>query len=127
MTRQRRTILRELRSLDAHPAADEVYALVRKKLPKISLGTVYRNLDILSRAGLINRLSLGDGQKHYDGQVSEHYHVRCLECGKISDVPADEFGDLDEAAESACEFEILNHQLQFEGICKDCRELNLSK
>ena len=113
MTRQRRIILQELCEHNSHPAADRIYALVRKKLPKISLGTVYRNLDILSRGGLIKRISLGDGQSHYDGRVDQHYHIRCVECGKISDVSADEFGDLDAAAKSACEFEILNHQLRF--------------
>ena len=121
MTPQRRTILRELRILDAHPAADEVYELVRRQLPKISLGTVYRNLDVLSKAGLISRICLGDGQRRYDGRVHRHYHVRCVECGKISDVSEGEFGDLDAAARSACEFEILSHQLQFEGLCKDCK------
>ncbi len=133
MTPQRRTILRELRMLGTHPAADEVYALVRRKLPKISLGTVYRNLNMLSRAGLISRICLCGGQSHYDGRVDRHYHVRCVECGKISDVSAGEFPDLDRAAGSACEFEILSHQLQFEGlckickVCKDCRESGQSQ
>ena len=123
MTRQRLVILQGLQVHGSHPAADEVYTLVRKKLPKISLGTVYRNLDILSRGGLIKRISLGDGQSHYDGRIDQHYHIRCVECGKISDVSADEFGDLDAAAKSACEFEILNHQLQFEGVCKNCKNV----
>ena len=121
MTRQRRAILAELHRPDQHPTADEVYRRVRQKLPSISLGTVYRNLEILSEAGLIQTLHLGGGQKHYDGGLNRHYHVRCARCGKISDVPADRFPDLDAAA-TGHGFRILGHQLAFEGICQKCQK-----
>ena len=90
-------------------------------MPRISLGTVYRNLEILCRAGLINRLQTGGGQRQYDGGVHKHYHVRCVECGQVSDVPAEPFPDLDAAAEAEG-FRIIGHQLTFEGICDKCRE-----
>ena len=121
MTRQRRLILGEFQTPGKHFTADEVYARVRKKLPNISLGTVYRNLDLLSQAGLIKRLHLGGRQKQYDGGMHKHYHVRCVRCGRISDVSADPFGDLDAAAASTSDFAILGHQLEFEGLCAKCK------
>ena len=73
--------------------ADEVYSRVRRRLPNISLGTVYRNLDVLSQAGFVRKLCLGGGQRRYDGRLGRHYHVRCAGCGVISDIPAERFGD----------------------------------
>ena len=100
--------------------ADQVYERVRRVMPRISLGTVYRNLEILCRAGLIKRLQTGGGQRQYDGGVHKHYHVRCVECGEVSDVPAEPFPDLD-AAVDVRGFRIIGHQLTFEGICDKCR------
>ena len=121
-TRQRRLILEEFQTPGKHRTADEVYARVRKKLPNISLGTVYRNLDLLSRAGLIKRLHLGGRQKQYDGGMHRHYHVQCIRCGRISDVSADPFGDLDAAA-AASGFTILSHEFT---IREDFLDLKLS-
>ena len=121
MTRQRRIILDEFRTPGRHLIADEVYMRVRRKLPNISLGTVYRNLEILSQAGLIKRLHLGGGQRQYDGGLHRHYHVRCVKCGKISDIPADPFPELDNMAKGHG-FKILGHQLEFEGLCQVCRK-----
>ena len=86
MTLQRRVILEELRRSYSHPTADEVYGLVRQRLPKISLATVYRNLDILSAHGLIEKLELGGGQRRYDGETKNHGHIRCTGCGRVDDV-----------------------------------------
>ena len=121
MTRQRRLILDELRTPGGHLTADEMYARVRAKLPNISLGTVYRNLEILSEAHLIRKLRLGCGRKQYDGGLHRHYHVRCVLCGKVSDVPAGSFGDLDAAASKTTDFGILGHELVFDGECPECR------
>ena len=120
MTRQRQVILDEFRTAGLHHTADEVYLAVRRTLPNISLGTVYRNLDVLTRAGLIRTLSLGGGQRLYDGGMHPHYHVRCRQCGRICDLPPDEFADLDAAARNACDFQILGHELGFEGLCSEC-------
>ncbi|MBW2172694.1 MAG: transcriptional repressor, partial [Deltaproteobacteria bacterium] len=87
MTPQRKVILEELRMADSHLTADDVYKMVRARLPRISLGTVYRNLEILSRLGMIHKLELGGMQKRFDGKTQDHYHLRCLRCGRIDDVP----------------------------------------
>ncbi len=85
-SRQREAILNVLRSTDTHPTAAEVYERVREIIPNISLGTVYRNLDALSRQGDILSISVGDGNNHFDGDNSCHLHLHCTKCGKISDV-----------------------------------------
>ena len=87
MTPQRRVILEELRRVNDHPAADEIYHRVRKRLPKISLGTVYRNLEVLCELGEIQRLELSGSTKRYDGVPNKHYHIRCVECGRVDDAP----------------------------------------
>jgi Fur family ferric uptake transcriptional regulator len=87
MTRQRQIILEELRKADTHPSADEVYETVRKRLPRISLGTVYRNLEILSELGEIQKLELGGDLKRFDRKPNKHYHIRCMNCGRVDDAP----------------------------------------
>ncbi|MDR2745258.1 MAG: transcriptional repressor, partial [Desulfovibrio sp.] len=76
MTRQRSVILEELRKVDTHPTADELYTIVRVRLPHISLGTVYRNLEYLVAAGEIARLESAGTSMRFDGDVSGHQHVR---------------------------------------------------
>ena len=122
MTRQRKLILEEFKAAGKHSTADDVYARVRTKLPRVSLGTVYRNLDILTRAGRIRKIDVGGGRKQYDGGMHRHYHVRCVECGRVGDIGADRIGDLDAAAERTSGFDILGHELVFQGTCGQCRQ-----
>ena len=120
MTRQREVILEELRKVNTHPSADEVYEMVRKRLPRISLGTVYRNLEILAKSGDIQKLEPGCTLKRFDGNPSEHTHVRCVRCDRIADVPtADGFGiNLEQV--NITDFEIIGHRLEFLGVCPQC-------
>jgi Fur family ferric uptake transcriptional regulator len=87
-TEQRTVILEELRKLHHHPGADEIYLRVKKRLPRISLGTVYRNLELLASRGLIRRLEARAGGKRFDPVVEPHGHFRCLACGTVEDLPA---------------------------------------
>jgi Fur family ferric uptake transcriptional regulator len=113
-------ILEELRASGAHLTADELYERVRRRVPRISLGTVYRNLEILSDCGLIRKLGPETSQMRFDGRVSAHYHVRCLRCGRIEDVFIEPFEELGRAAESATDFRIVGYTLEFEGVCPAC-------
>ena len=72
--------------MGVHPTADEVYQVVRKRLPRISLGTVYRNLDVLSESGEISRLDRCGAQYRFDGDLEQHYHIRCSSCGRVDDI-----------------------------------------
>ncbi len=127
MTAQRKIILEEIENTRAHPAAHEVYEMVRRRLPRISLGTVYRNLEVLSEYGLIRRMDLGDGQYHYDGNTEEHYHVRCTECGRITDLFMDPVCDLEGTIARQTGYEIAGYRLDFFGLCPVCRRTRESE
>ena len=123
MTRPRRAILEELRTQElSHPTADEVYEAVRRRLPRISLGTVYRNLEALSEAGLVLKLELAAAQKRFDITTSKHYHVRCVECGRVDDCVLDLPLDLERALRSSNGYEVVGHRLEFTGICPNCNK-----
>ena len=120
MTRQRKVILEELRKVETHPSADEVYEMVRKRLPRISLATVYRNLEILSAKGEIQKLELGCTLKRFDGIAENHYHIRCLQCDRVVDAPEDVDVAVNHDLKNATKFKIVGHKLAFIGICPDC-------
>jgi Fur family ferric uptake transcriptional regulator len=122
MTRQRKIILEQLREIDTHPAADEVYEMVRRRLPRISLGTVYRNLEVLSARGMIRKLELGGSQRRFDGDMANHYHVRCIRCDRVEDAPIEAIAEVEDTVRGASDFEIVGHQLQFFGICPTCKK-----
>lgn len=121
MTRQRRAILDELQSMRAHPTADDVYARVRRRLPRVSLGTVYRNLERLSADGVIRTLTLAGKQRRFDGSPEEHDHVRCVRCGRIDDVPTSPMGDAAERIRRTLSYDIIGRRLEFVGVCPKCR------
>ena len=121
MTRQRKVILEELCKVKTHPSADEVYEMVRKRLPRISLGTVYRNLEILSESGDIQKLEPGCSLKRFDGDTSEHCHIRCVRCDRIADAPLPDV-KIDLEKIKSTDFEITGHRLEFLGLCSDCSD-----
>jgi Fur family ferric uptake transcriptional regulator len=123
MTRQRQVILEELRATDQHPSADALHERVKKKLPRISLGTVYRNLEILTELGEIRTIALAGSLKRFDGIPQNHYHMRCMRCDRLVDAPMDVVDSLERALQEKTEFRILSHQLEFTGICPDCQAL----
>lgn len=107
--------------MSSHPTADEVYETVRKRMPRISLGTVYRNLEVLSRWGLARKLDLAGGRRRFDGSTVDHYHVRCVHCGEVADIPVGPLRNLEDSARSNTDFEILGHRLTFLGFCPRCK------
>ena len=121
MTNQRRVIIEELKKVTSHPTADEVYQMVRQRLPRIRLGTVYRNLGILSECGMIQKLELGGTQKRFDGNTQNHYHIRCIDCGWVEDVPVEPLATLEKALRGVGDYEIIGHRLEFIGLCPQCK------
>ncbi len=119
-TRQRQVILEELRKLKTHPTADELYELVRRTVPRISLGTVYRNLELLSNEGIIQKLDQAGGRSRFDGNPDVHYHVRCLQCGRVEDVMADPVKAIDRIGQNIDGYDITGYRLEYLGICSKC-------
>ena len=125
-SRQRTVVLEELRAVTSHPTARELYDRVRRRLPKISLGTVYRNLEQLCGCGKARRLVSEGGEARFDADVEPHDHVRCVRCGCVADLPGSaaewQPGELDETAG----FEIIGYRLEYLGICPRCRDSEAS-
>src|SRR4030042_1491506 len=120
-TDARRIILEEIKDLTSHPTADEVYEIVRKRIPKVSLGTIYRNLEVLSENGQIQKMEVGGTQKRFDGNTRNHYHLRCVACGRVIDLTAKPWKEIEKTVSKLNDQEILGHRLELIGICLSCK------
>ncbi len=120
-TPQRRIILEELRKVTSHPTAVELYEMVRQRMPKISLGTVYRNLDLLAQQGTIQKHALGGVEARFDGDARRHYHVRCDRCGRMDDLDEGYDDLVGEQPAQAAGYRILGCRLELVGVCPECR------
>ena len=119
-SKQRDLIMTFLMSRKDHPTADVVYMNVRKENPNISLGTVYRNLTLLSDMGEIQRLRVGDGVDHFDADTSPHYHFVCSECGSVIDLEMEGIDHIQETAGANFDGQIAGHVTYFYGKCGAC-------
>lgn len=119
-SRQREQMLSVLRSTRSHPTANEIYEEMRKRDPRISLGTVYRNLAMLSENGTILRIDTEHDSVHYDGFTHPHYHFVCNGCGEVSDLSVGQI-ELDEKVEEEIGCSVSSHMLVFYGKCKKCK------
>jgi Fur family ferric uptake transcriptional regulator len=120
MTLQRNKIMEIVREGNTHPSADEVYKRVRSLLPRISLGTVYRNLEVLSAMGKIQKLELSGSLKRFDWNIKKHYHIRCVRCDRVDDAPLAPLNQLENELYEATVFQIIGHNLEFIGLCPKC-------
>lgn len=123
LTGPRRVVLEVVRATDSHPTAERVHDLVRRRLPRVSLGTVYRNLRLLVAQGLVKELP--GPHARFDGNLSEHHHFTCLDCGRMVDVagtvtqPHSRALCSRVAAESG--LDVSHHRIEFYGRCAECR------
>ena len=123
-SKQRECILNALRNTKSHPSANMVYDMVRREIPNISLGTVYRNLSELVAEGEVIKIDAGDGMEHYDGYNKPHYHMFCKGCKSVSDIEIEYSAGMDAAAEQKSGAEIEYHNVVFMGTCKTCKKIN---
>ena len=119
-SRQRDAILTNLMNRNDHPTADMIYMDIRKDIPNISLGTVYRNLSLLADKGDILRLSLSGKAERFDGVTDFHYHFVCQECGEITDLPMGCIDAINKAAQEVFHGAITGHDAFFYGTCPNC-------
>jgi Fur family peroxide stress response transcriptional regulator len=118
-TRQLSLIWQAIKDDKSHPTADQIYARVRRKLPNISLGTVYRNLQKLVGSKKLQVLMLGRSQ-HFDPLVQRHQHFICEVCDRVFDVLVDAQREIRPAKLPEEGFTVTSHQLAFYGMCKTC-------
>lgn len=114
-------ILEELQKVNSHPSATDLYRIVRRRLPKISLGTVYRNLELLSEVGTIHKLDFTGTVARFDSNLERHDHVRCVRCERLADVHDMGNNMVGEETKQLAGYEILGRRLEFLGICPDCK------
>mgnify|MGYP002396488182 CR=1 FL=1 len=123
-SKQREAVKEAVNRLGCHPSADAVYEEVRKIMPGISLGTVYRNLRLLSETGELVALDVAGTACRYDACVDDHYHFRCERCGKLVDVIVSIDPDLDLRVEQTTGLRVRCHVVEFRGLCKACQRLS---
>jgi len=119
-SRQREAIKEFMMTRKDHPTADIVYMNVRKEFPNISLGTVYRNLTLLSDMGELLRLRIGDGVDHFDATITPHYHFICKDCGAVIDLDLPIMHSIDTVADESFGGRIDGHVTYFYGTCQHC-------
>jgi len=122
MTNQREIILRELKQSRQHLTADELYDIVRKIMPRISLATVYRNLEILSEARLIGKLEISGRQKRFDFDVSDHDHIYCAVCHRVDNLDLQRESVNAEQLGAAAGYTITGYRVEIIGICPECQK-----
>ena len=119
-SRQRKSIMNFLAGRTDHPTAEVIYTNLRQEMPNLSLGTVYRNLSLLSDIGDILKISTGNGPDHFDGNPTPHNHFICNKCGAVIDLEMDNIEHIDEVASKNFDGNIQGHVIYFHGICPDC-------
>src|SRR5215813_34935 len=120
-TRQRGAVFDYLSRVDHHPTAEEVFIAVKQEQPKISLATVYKNLEALVACGAASKLTYGDSAARYEIRTDHHYHSRCLKCGRITDVSPAAGGQLLQLIKAPSGFKVEDYRVELLGHCKNCK------
>ncbi|MFR5756247.1 MAG: Fur family transcriptional regulator [Lachnospiraceae bacterium] len=121
-SKQSEEVLNTVLNSNNHPDAKEIYELVKLKIPNVSLGTVYRNLNTLAKEGLIRKIELDDGNDRFDKTLCQHNHLKCTTCGKVIDIaPKLDQKEIKEI-ESKTGFKITDSSFNINGICEKCKK-----
>lgn len=120
-SKQRDIILKTVENSFEHPTADMVYELVKKEIPNISLGTVYRNLNVLVENGNIKKIIMPNSSDRFDKTVFNHYHLFCNNCNKIYDIDYKYVSNINDIIEKETKHKVISHDIVFLGICKHCK------
>jgi len=118
---QRRLVLQILESGEGHPTAHTVFEQARRRMPSISLATVYRNLRFLVRQGTLIESKIGNNASRFETRKQRHYHVCCVECGSLEDLVLPYQSALDKRVEQMVRYRLREHRMEFYGICPKCQ------
>lgn len=123
MTVQKMAVLRAMEEAGrTHPTAETIYALAKRHLPSIALGTVYRNLTKMAETGEVIKISVPDGPDRFDKDISDHMHILCVKCGKIYDIEENDVKvEINNVPEGA---ELIRFDVMAKCICADCKAKN---
>ena len=122
LTTQRKAVVEELKKLRTHPTADQFFEVMRKKTPKISIASVYRNLEVLSSTGMIAKLETRGDKNRFDGDTSMHYHLKCSKCGGFVDFNPKGAKTLEKSLDEIkkLNMNINKFNIVFSGLCGKC-------
>lgn len=121
LTPQRIAIVKILAASKGHPSVEDIHEQIKGDFPTMSLATVYRNIVLIKSLGEVLELGFPDGSNRYDGNKPyPHPHLVCIKCNTIVDPDLESLDDMKLELESETGFEILNHRLDFFGICSSC-------
>ena len=119
-SKQRDKILKLLRSTDTHPTANWLFDRLKKDFPKLSLGTIYRNLNILLKQKLIKKIDFGSTFDRFDSNISDHHHFICEKCGSIKDISLPVNKKLYNEIDNMINVKTKKHKIEFYGLCNKC-------
>ena len=120
-TQQRAAVFEYLSGVTHHPTADDVFCAVKRRLPKISLATVYKNLEALVACGAASKLTCGDAAARYEIRRDPHYHTRCLKCGSVTDLEATASATVSKLLKPPGGFRVEDYRIELLGYCRGCR------
>src|SRR5699024_1412264 len=127
ITPQRHAVLEYLLNSMIHPTADDIYKALEGKFPNMSVATVYNNLRVLRKIGLVRELTYGDSSSRFDYNSSEHYHIICEKCGKIQDFHYPTLDEVESLAEQVTGFDVSHHRMEIYGECEKCQQPETQK
>ncbi|MCF6095327.1 peroxide-responsive transcriptional repressor PerR [Microaerobacter geothermalis] len=124
MTPQRHAILAYLLDTKSHPTADDIYKALEGKFPNMSVATVYNNLRVFKEVGLVQELTYGDASSRFDADVSDHYHIICMNCGRIDDYyqTLPPLSEVERSASEETGYDVKYHRMELYGFCPDCKQ-----
>ena len=122
LTSQRRAVLEALREAGGHPSAEDVYLIVKKKNPRVALGTVYQALSVLEEIGVIGSKHWSESPTRYDLNLEPRLDIRCAACGVVSEIPGVELGGLEENIRHNTPYEVTRTTVVVEGLCPSCKK-----
>lgn len=122
-SRKRDAILRCVRSTDCHPTAEWVFSRLKPEIPDLSLGTVYRNLNLLCENGRLLKVPIPGASDRFDHTLVDHAHAYCTQCGSVTDVLPEALPLLQDALREGSGFQVRQMNLVLEGICPQCQKL----
>lgn len=122
ITPQRHAILEYMIHTVTHPTADEIYRALEKTFPNMSVATVYNNLRVFRKSGLVKELTYGDSSSRFDFVTHNHYHMICSDCSKIVDFHYPGLDEVEQLASHVTGFQVEGHRLEIYGLCEECSE-----
>ena len=122
ITPQRQLIIEYLIDTDTHPTVDEIYHGITQRYGALSLATIYNNLNVLVKAGLVEEMKFNGVTSRYDYNHHQHFHILCVECGQIEDVHFDHVQPIIDAAKEQTKYQVFHLNIELHGLCSKCQE-----